>query len=365
MLPEEERPKKRKKKEKVDTPSRPDEESTELIAGEKPKKERKKARWTEEQKEAAKLEKQERKKKETQEVRAPLHLTPTEADELLAKKKAEKLLKKKGRQLAPEERVSGPGNAEEAHKMREAMGFSADEKPSTSSFGFVFPAIQGTSTHDQVEDPKENIPILQANKEPPQSEDGYVAKRVYIGGMPYSTTESEFYEYWSYCGEIQSMDMLKFPDTGRFRGLAYVTFVSEEGYQAALACDGEDCNGMKLKVQKCKSAGKFSKTSTNPQMPDEVPQQHVKAPAAKVAGYNVAYVGNIPYDADEAVLKALFEPYGMTVLRLHTDKDTGRPKGYAHVHFKDEASVDAALTLDSSEVLGRRIRVGYAQPKKT
>lgn len=60
------------------------------------------------------------------------------------------------------------------------------------------------------------------------------------------------HEYWSYCGEIESMDMMTFPDTGRFRGIVFITFTTTEGYEAALGCDGEQCDGQTLKVQRCK-----------------------------------------------------------------------------------------------------------------
>jgi len=33
-------------------------------------------------------------------------------------------------------------------------------------------------------------------------------------------------------------------------------------------------------------------------------------------------------------------PYKSNLVRLHTDKDTGRPKGYAHVHFPDALSLE-------------------------
>lgn len=32
-------------------------------------------------------------------------------------------------------------------------------------------------------------------------------------------------EYWSYCGEIEDMDLMRFPDTNRFKGIAFITFV--------------------------------------------------------------------------------------------------------------------------------------------
>ncbi len=51
-------------------------------------------------------------------------------------------------------------------------------------------------------------------------------------------------------------------------------------------------------------------------------------------------------------------------MRLHTDKASGRSKGYAHVHFQDEAGLERALTLSGSELMGRQIKVSYGQPKQ-
>lgn len=44
-------------------------------------------------------------------------------------------------------------------------------------------------------------------------------------------------EYWSYCGEIESMDLMRFPGTGNFNGTMFVTFCTEDAYQVA-ACLG-------------------------------------------------------------------------------------------------------------------------------
>lgn len=54
----------------------------------------------------------------------------------------------------------------------------------------------------------------------------------------------------------------------------------------------------------------------------------------------MAYVGNISFDVDDAAIAAFFEGCGVTKVRLHTDKETGRSKGYAHVHFEDEGGLD-------------------------
>ena len=57
-------------------------------------------------------------------------------------------------------------------------------------------------------------------------------------------------------------------------------------------------------------------------------------------GYHVAYVGNLMFDATQQQLKEAFTGCDVKLIRLHTDKDTGKSKGFAHVHFGDEESLD-------------------------
>ena len=33
-------------------------------------------------------------------------------------------------------------------------------------------------------------------------------------------------EYWGYCGEIEDLDVMRFPDTGRFKGIAFITYAT-------------------------------------------------------------------------------------------------------------------------------------------
>ena len=62
---------------------------------------------------------------------------------------------------------------------------------------------------------------------------------------------------------------------------------------------------------------------------------------SQTPGYCVAYVGNIAFEATEADLRAVFEGLAVARVRMHTDAASGRFKGYAHVHFSDEASLDS------------------------
>ena len=50
------------------------------------------------------------------------------------------------------------------------------------------------------------------------------------------------------------------------------------------------------------------------------------------------FVGNLPYDVTEAELRAHFAAIGpLAYLSLATDRDTGKPRGFAFVEFSARA----------------------------
>lgn len=59
--------------------------------------------------------------------------------------------------------------------------------------------------------------------------DAVVPRRVFVGGMPFHYEEDDVREYWSYCGEIEDLDLMRFPDSGRFKGIAFITFATVRG----------------------------------------------------------------------------------------------------------------------------------------
>ena len=77
---------------------------------------------------------------------------------------------------------------------------------------------------------------------------------------------------------------------------------------------------------------------------------------------NTLFIGNIPFEFGEDALRELVSGIGgMLDLRVITDRDTGRPKGYAFAQFGTQAQVEAAIrNLDGYEVHGRKLRVNLA-----
>ncbi|MDJ0582048.1 RNA-binding protein [Crocosphaera sp.] len=78
------------------------------------------------------------------------------------------------------------------------------------------------------------------------------------------------------------------------------------------------------------------------------------------------YVGNLSYEVREEDLKEVFKEYG-SVKRVHvpTDKETGRPRGFAFVELETKAEESSAIeTLDGAEWMGRTMKVDEARPRK-
>ena len=77
------------------------------------------------------------------------------------------------------------------------------------------------------------------------------------------------------------------------------------------------------------------------------------------------FVGNLDFAATDSSVRSMFEQYG-TVDRVNlvTDRDTGRPRGFAFVEMSDAAAADRAIAgLNGTNVEGRALNVNEARPK--
>jgi RNA recognition motif-containing protein len=78
------------------------------------------------------------------------------------------------------------------------------------------------------------------------------------------------------------------------------------------------------------------------------------------------FVGSLPFSLEEADLRELFEAYGeVSTVKLISDRETGRSKGFGFVEMSDDESAQKAITgLNGAEVKGRTIAVSQAEEKK-
>ena len=75
-----------------------------------------------------------------------------------------------------------------------------------------------------------------------------MASKLYVGNLPYSTTDDSLRETFSPHGTVESAQVVMSPD-GRSRGFGFVEMATEEEAQAAIsALDGTDQGGRNLVV---------------------------------------------------------------------------------------------------------------------
>jgi cold-inducible RNA-binding protein len=77
------------------------------------------------------------------------------------------------------------------------------------------------------------------------------------------------------------------------------------------------------------------------------------------------YVGNLSFSTTEEALQNEFSAHGQVEeVAVITDRDTGRPRGFAFVTMNNDGEARAAIeAINGTELDGRTITVNEARPK--
>lgn len=77
------------------------------------------------------------------------------------------------------------------------------------------------------------------------------------------------------------------------------------------------------------------------------------------------YIGNLPYNITETALREMFAPVGaVDSVSIITDRDTGRPKGFAFVEMTDDDAAKQAISQINGKTFDNRsITVAEARPQ--
>ena len=76
------------------------------------------------------------------------------------------------------------------------------------------------------------------------------------------------------------------------------------------------------------------------------------------------YVGNLPWSATEEPVQSLFADYGPVVsVKLVSDRETGRARGFGFVEMEEPGASAAIEALDNANFGGRTLRVNEAKPR--
>jgi nucleolin len=180
-------------------------------------------------------------------------------------------------------------------------------------------------------------------------------KSIFVGRLSWNVDHDWLAQEFAECGEVVSATVQMDRNTGKSRGFGYVHFATAAAVEAALAFNGKEIDGRAINVDKSEPAEK-----------SRVRENRAHAYGDEVTSpSSTLFVGNLSFGIAEDTLWEVFGEYGQVKnVRLPTDRETGRFKGFGYVEFDDvdiaKKAYEGAQGLD---IDGRSIRLDFSQPR--
>jgi len=168
----------------------------------------------------------------------------------------------------------------------------------------------------------------------------------YVVNLSYETEHSNLKEQFAQHGKVGKVFIPKNRDTGKNKGIAFVSMGSEAERDAAIAGMNEsEMDGRTIYVDKAKPRGEVAKDTSD---------------LTKV------YVGNISYETTGEALEKHFSQFGeVSNVYLPTDRTSGQPRGFAFLALTPEAAAKAIEESNGILMDGRTIEVKESLPRGT
>ncbi|XP_010250975.1 PREDICTED: 28 kDa ribonucleoprotein, chloroplastic-like [Nelumbo nucifera] len=173
--------------------------------------------------------------------------------------------------------------------------------------------------------------------------------KLFVGNLPYDLDSEKLAQLFDQAGIVEVAEVIYNRETDQSRGFGFVTMRTvEEAEKAVEMFNRYDLNGRLLTVNKAAPRG------SRPERPPRVFE-----PSLRI------YVGNLPWQVDNARLEQVFSEHGKVVdARVVYDRETGRSRGFGFVTMSSQTELDDAIAaLDGQNLDGRAIRVNVAEER--
>jgi len=184
-----------------------------------------------------------------------------------------------------------------------------------------------------------------------------IMRKLYVGNLDFASTNEDLQAHFEQYGEVEEVNILKFPDTGRSRGFGFITFQNSSGVDNVQMCRPHQLQGKTLETKRALP----SKGENNSQDDLRAKKIFIGAPEdEKHAGGH----SGLSDEIEDEDLNNYFSQFGVVIkIDQLTWKDSGKKRGYGYIEFDDEDTVDKVCLIGIHEVLGVRLEVKKAVEK--
>jgi len=171
-------------------------------------------------------------------------------------------------------------------------------------------------------------------------------RKLFIGGLSYTTTEESLSNFFSQWGDLTDCVVMQDPATKRSRGFGFVTFQEAKMVDECMENRPHKLDGREVEAKRAVSREESHKPGVH---------KSVKR----------MFMGGIKEPVKEEDVKVYFETYGkVESVELLTDKNSGKKRGFGFVNFDDYDVVDKIVQTRRHVINGVSIEVSKAFSKE-
>lgn len=86
-----------------------------------------------------------------------------------------------------------------------------------------------------------------------------MTKKLYVGNLSFETTENDLRDLFGQVGPVESVDLIRDRETGRFKGFGFVEMSSDDAEKAIAQFNGKEHGGRALTVNEARPKTSFRK----------------------------------------------------------------------------------------------------------
>ena len=174
-------------------------------------------------------------------------------------------------------------------------------------------------------------------------------KELFVKNLSYQTTEKQLAEYFGKYGDVELSKIVYNKENNKSKGIGFVQFYEPESATKAMNDSSSlSLDGRVLKISYSNERSAPKQTQTQP---------HQSKPRSNNNSKYSIFVANLNFDSNEQGIRNFFKDCGkITGVRIAKSAN-GKSRGFAHVDFDSQESLDKAMKKRNCRLDKRRLRL--------